>query len=61
MVATAEQIPIDGDRNQRREVAGGEETIQRPEEAEQDMHGMRAFEEISEISPGDIYIPTLLV
>ena len=32
----AEQISVDGDGNQRWEVAGGEETIQRPEEAEQD-------------------------
>ena len=34
--AKAEQIAIDGGRDQRREVAGGEETIRRPEEAEQD-------------------------
>ena len=34
MVATAEQIAIDGGGDQRREVAGGEKTIRRPEEAE---------------------------
>ena len=56
-----EQIPVDSDRNQRQEVAGGEETIQTPEEAEQDTRGLRDFEEISKISPVDIYIPTLLV
>ena len=33
---TAEQISLDGDGNQWREVAGSEETIRRPEEAEQD-------------------------
>ena len=33
---TAEQISVDGDGNQWREVAGGEEMIRRPEEAEQD-------------------------
>ena len=34
-VATAEQIAVDGGGDQRREVAGGEKTIRRPEEAEQ--------------------------
>ena len=53
--------PVDGDGNQRREVAGDEETIRRPEEVEQDTRGLRAFEEISKISPVDIYIPTLSV
>ena len=33
---TAEQISVDGDGNQWREVAGGEETIWSPEEAEHD-------------------------
>ena len=33
--ATAGQIAIDGGGDQRREVAGDERTIQRPEEAEQ--------------------------
>ena len=32
--ATAEQIAIDGGGDLRREVAGGEKTIRRPEEAE---------------------------
>ena len=36
MAATAGQIAVDGDGNQWREVAGGKETIRRPEEAEQD-------------------------
>ena len=35
----AEQNSIDSDGDQRREVAGGEETIRRPEEADQDMRG----------------------
>ena len=48
------QKSVDGDGNQWREVAGGEETIQRPEEAEE-------FEEISKISPVGIYILTLSV
>ena len=34
--ATEGQKSVDGDENQRREVAGGEETIRRPEEVEQD-------------------------
>ena len=37
--ATAEQIAVDGGGDQRREVAGGERTIRRPEEAEQVMRG----------------------
>ena len=57
----AEQNSVDGDGNQRREVDGGEETIRRPEEAEQDMRGLRRFEEISKFSPVGIYIPTLSV
>ena len=59
--ATAEQNSVDGDGNQRREVSGDEETIRRPEEAEQDTRGLRAFEEISKIQPVGIYIPTLSV
>ena len=43
MAATKGQNSIDGDGNQRREVAGGEEMIRRPEEAEQDMRGPRGF------------------
>ena len=40
-VATAEQIAVDGGGDQRREVAGGEKTIRRPQEAEQAMRGER--------------------
>ena len=36
MAVTVGLNPVDGDGNQRREVAGGEETIRRPKEAEQD-------------------------
>ena len=39
MAATAEQIAVDGGGDQRREVAGGERTIRRPEEAEQVTRG----------------------
>ena len=35
MAATEGQKSVDGDGNQWREVAGGERTIRRPEEAEQ--------------------------
>ena len=54
-------IPVDGDRDQWREVAGGEETIRRPEEAEQDTRGVKGFGEISKIFPVSIYSPTLSV
>ena len=37
--AKAEQISVDGSGDQRREVAGGERTIWRPEEAEQVTRG----------------------
>ena len=37
--ATEGQNSVDSDGNQWREVAGGEKTIWRPEEAEQDMRG----------------------
>ena len=36
MAATAEQISIDSDGNQQREITGSEKMIRRPEEAEQD-------------------------
>ena len=52
---------VNGDRVQQREVVGGEETIRRPEEAEQDTRGLREFEEISKVSPVGIYISTLSV
>ena len=61
MAATAGQIVVDGGRDQRREVAGSEKTIWRPEGAEQDTRGLRRFEVISKISPVDIYILTLSV
>ena len=61
MATMVEYISIDGDGNQRREVAGGKEMIQRPEEAEQDTPGLRGFEVISKISPVGMYIPTLSV
>ena len=49
---TVEQNSIDDDRNHRQEVLGGEETIRRPEEAEQDTKG---FGGISKIQPVGIY------
>ena len=52
---------VDGDGNQRWEVAGDEKTIRRPGAAEQDTRGMKGFEEISKISPVGIYILTLSV
>ena len=52
---------VDGGRIQWREVVGSEETIRRPEEAEQDTRRLRRFEVISKISPVNIYIPTLSV
>ena len=61
MATMTEQNSVDGDGNHRREVAGGEETIQRPEEAEQDTRGVKSFGEISKIQPVSIYIPTLSV
>ena len=57
----AEQNSVDGDGNQRREVAGDEETIRTPEAADQDTRGLGSFEEIYNISPVGIYIPTLSV
>jgi hypothetical protein len=52
---------VDGSEDRQREVAGDEETIRRPEAAEQDTRGLRGFEEISKISPVGIYILTLSV
>ena len=60
-MTTEGQNSVDGDGNQRREVAGGEKMIWRPEAAEQDTRGLRGFEEISKISPVGLYIPTLSV
>ena len=50
------KIFVDGGGDQWWEVAGDERTIRRPEEAEQDTRGLGTFEEISRISPVDIYI-----
>ena len=50
---------IDGGRIQWREVVGGENTIRRPEEAEQYIRRLTRFEEISNFSLVGIYIPTL--
>ena len=61
MAATEGQNSVDGDGNQRQEVAGGKKTIQRPEAAEQYTRGLRGFEEISKVSPVGLYIPTLSV
>ena len=61
MAATEGSNPVEGDGNQRREVAGNKKTIRRPEAAEQDARGLRGFEEISKISPVGLYIPTLSV
>ena len=54
-------ISIDGGGDQQREVAGDERTIQRPEVAEQDTRGLRAFGGMSKIWPDGIYILTLSV
>ena len=59
--ATEGHKSVDGDGNQWREVAGGEETIRRHEAAKQDTNGLRGFKEISKISPVGLYIPTLPV
>ena len=53
--ATAEQIAVDGSGDQRREVAGGERTIRRPEEAEQVMRGREGSEIFSKFGPS-VYI-----
>ena len=44
MATTAAKISVDGDEHQRREVAGGEKTIRRPEDAEQVMRGRKVLE-----------------
>ena len=61
MAAPEGQKSIDGDGNQRWEVAGDEETNRRPEAAEQDTRGMKGFGELSKVQPIGIYIPTLSV
>ena len=61
MAATAALKSVDGDRDRWWEVASDERMIWRPEAAEQDMRGLMGFEEISKISPMDIYILTLSV
>ena len=55
------EISVDGGGDQRREVAGDERTIRRPESAKQDMRGRRDFGEISKFGPVDIYILALSV
>ena len=52
---------IEGDGNQWWEVAGDEETIWRPEAAEQDTRRVKGFGEISKIQPDKTYILTLSV
>ena len=52
---------VDGGGDQRQEAAGDEETIRRPEAAEQDTRGLRGFGEVSKIRPDGIYILTLSV
>ena len=51
VAATVEQKSVDGDGNQRQEVAGGEETIRRPEEAEQDTCGLRSLKKFPKSHP----------
>ena len=48
-------IPVDGDRDQRLEAAGGEKTIQRPEEAEQVTRGQGGSEKFPNFGPS-VYI-----
>ena len=48
---TTEQISVNGDGNQWREVAGGEEMIRRPEEAEQDTRGLRSLKKFPKSHP----------
>ena len=55
MTTTSGQNPVDGDGNQRWEVAGGEKTIRRPEEAEQVTCGRRFSEIFSKFDPS-VYI-----
>ena len=43
------KILVDGGGDKRREVAGDEEMIRRPESAEQDTRGQKGFREISKI------------
>ena len=47
----AEQIDADGGGDQRREVAGSERTIRRPEEAEQVTRGRRVSEKFPKFDP----------
>ena len=47
----AEQNPVDSSGDQRREVAGDEETIRGPDEAEQVMRGRRVSESFPKFNP----------
>mgnify|MGYP005837706219 CR=1 FL=1 len=49
------KISVDSSRDQRREVAGDERTIRRPEEAEQVTHGRRGLEKFPKFDPA-VYI-----
>ena len=51
VVATAEQITVDGGGDQRREVAGDEETIRTLESAELDTRGRMVLEEFPKFDP----------
>ena len=53
--ATAEQIAVDGGGDQRREVAGGEKTLRRPEVAEQVTRGRKVLEKFPKFDPS-VYI-----
>ena len=50
-----EKISVDGGGDQRREVAGNERTIRRPEEAEQVMRGREGSEKFPNFGPS-VYI-----
>ena len=49
------KISVDGGEDQRREVAGGERTVRRPEEAEQVMRGREGSEKFPKFGPS-VYI-----
>ena len=55
MAATEGQKSVDGDGNQRREVASDERTIRRPEAAEQDTRGRRFWRNFQNLTRRYIY------
>ena len=55
MAATAVEISVDGVGDERREVAGNERTIRRPEEAEQVTRGRGGSENFPKFGPS-VYI-----